>query len=71
MGEYDANQPLIIDPIALRWATWVNTKSSGDNHGHCIWVDPNDGAIYMVARVVGTTDQITVGAFDVSANGKL
>ncbi|MCB0765561.1 MAG: hypothetical protein KDB84_12685, partial [Flavobacteriales bacterium] len=39
--------------------------------GHCIWVDPSDGAIYVVARVVGTTDQITVGAFDTSANGNL
>ncbi|HKR06926.1 MAG TPA: SBBP repeat-containing protein, partial [Bacteroidia bacterium] len=71
LGDYDATQPLIIDPIALRWATWVNTNSSGDNHGHCIWVDQADGAIYVVARVVGTTDQITVGAFDVSANGNL
>ncbi|MCX6274497.1 MAG: SBBP repeat-containing protein, partial [Bacteroidetes bacterium] len=71
LGEYDALQALVIDPIALRWATWVNTNSSGDNHGHCIWVDPSDGAIYMVARVVGTTDQITPGAFDISANGNL
>ena len=71
LGEYDVNAPMIIDPIALRWATWVNTASSGDNHGHCIWVDPSDGAIYMVARVVGTTDQITIGAFDELANGNL
>ncbi|MBK8499305.1 MAG: hypothetical protein IPL52_10910 [Flavobacteriales bacterium] len=71
VGDYDHAQPLVIDPIAMRWATWVNTNSSGDNHGHAIWVDPNDGAIYVVARVVGTTDQITVGAFDESANGNL
>ncbi|HNP47938.1 MAG TPA: T9SS type A sorting domain-containing protein [Bacteroidia bacterium] len=71
LGEFNTNEPLIIDPIALRWATWVNTNSSDDNHGHCIWVDQDSGYIYMVARVVGTTDQITPGAFDESANGNL
>ncbi|MBK9175978.1 MAG: hypothetical protein IPM46_06480 [Flavobacteriales bacterium] len=71
MGAYDRSQPLVIDPIAMRWAAWINTNSSGDNHGHCIWVDPSDGAIYVVARVVGTTDQITPGAFDETANGAL
>ncbi|MBK8339493.1 MAG: hypothetical protein IPK99_05540 [Flavobacteriales bacterium] len=71
LGAYDKAQPLVIDPIAMRWSTWVNTNSSGDNHGHAIWVDPTDGAIYIVARVTGTTDNITVGAFDVTANGNL
>ncbi|HRH70909.1 MAG TPA: hypothetical protein PLB89_15510, partial [Flavobacteriales bacterium] len=71
LGEYDKTRPLVIDPIAMRWSTWVNTNSTGDNHGHAIWVDPVDGAIYMVARVVGSTDNITVGAFDVTANGNL
>ncbi|MCW5898185.1 MAG: hypothetical protein KIT10_02860 [Flavobacteriales bacterium] len=71
LDAHDRREPLVIDPIAMRWATWVNTNSTGDNHGHCIWVDPSDGAIYMVARVVGTTDQITPGAFDVTGNGNL
>ena len=71
LGNYDRMQPVVIDPIAMRWATWVNTNSSGDNHGHAIWVDPSDGAIYVVARVVGTTDNITIGAFDMTANGNL
>ncbi|HRD53872.1 MAG TPA: hypothetical protein PKY96_14615, partial [Flavobacteriales bacterium] len=71
LGSYDKRHPLVIDPIAMRWATWINTNSSSDNHGHCIWVDPTDGAIYVVARVTGTTDQITPGAFDESANGNL
>ncbi|MCB9183724.1 MAG: hypothetical protein H6591_07375 [Flavobacteriales bacterium] len=71
LDAYDRTATLVIDPIAMRWATWVNTNSSGDNHGHCIWVDPSDGAVYVVARVVGTTDQITVGAFDETANGNL
>ncbi|MBK9147994.1 MAG: hypothetical protein IPM12_09300 [Flavobacteriales bacterium] len=71
LGAYDRTQPLVIDPIAMRWATWINTNSSSDNHGHCIWVDPSDGAIYVVARVTGTTDQITPGAFDETTNGGL
>ena len=71
IGNYDASQTLIVDPIALRWATLINSNSTGDNHGHCIWVDPSDGAIYVVARVVGTTNFITSGAFDESANGNL
>ena len=71
LGAYDKRHPLVIDPIAMRWATWINTNSSSDNHGHCIWVDPSDGAIYVVARVIGTTDQITPGAFDTSENGAL
>jgi hypothetical protein len=71
LGTYNKAEAVVIDPIAMRWATWVNTNSSGQNHGHCIWVDPSDGAIYIVARVVGTTDLITPGAFDETANGAL
>jgi hypothetical protein len=76
LGTYDEANTLIIDPIALRWATWVNTNSSsfngggsGHNHGHGIWVDPTDGAIYMVARVDGQTNLITPGAYETSPNG--
>ncbi|MFN3939573.1 MAG: hypothetical protein ACK4IY_03235, partial [Chitinophagales bacterium] len=71
LGEYNPNVPVLIDPIALRWATWVNTSSTGDNHGHCIWVDPLDGSIYMVARVSGSTNYITIGAYDITANGNI
>ncbi|CAF0787684.1 unnamed protein product [Rotaria sordida] len=70
LGSYDTSKPLIIDPIALRWATWVNSNSTGDNHGHGIWVDPS-GNIYMVARVDGSTNLITTGAFDTSSNGSI
>ncbi|MBK6730730.1 MAG: gliding motility-associated C-terminal domain-containing protein [Bacteroidetes bacterium] len=69
IGSFDKNATLIIDPIAMRWATWVNSNSTGQNHGHCIWVDQSDGAIYIVARVDGSTNFITVGAFDVTSNG--
>ena len=76
LGAYNEKLPLIIDPIALRWATWVNSNSSsidgntsGDNHGHGIWVDPVDGAIYIVARVDGQTNNISSGALEETANG--
>ncbi|HTB31991.1 MAG TPA: hypothetical protein VK808_08205, partial [Bacteroidia bacterium] len=68
IGEYDKSKTLLIDPIALRWATWVNSNSTGANHGHGIWIDPA-GNIYVVARVDGSTNMITTGAFDVTANG--
>ncbi|MBX7182984.1 MAG: hypothetical protein K1X82_12800, partial [Bacteroidia bacterium] len=70
LGDYDKGQVLIIDPIALRWATWVNTNSTGENHGHGIWVDAATGYIYIVARVDGSTNLIT-GPFDNSANGSI
>ena len=68
IGEYDKSKTLLIDPIALRWATWVNSNSTGANHGHGIWIDPA-GNIYVVARVDGSTNMITAGSFDVTANG--
>ncbi len=76
LGAYNEKLPLIIDPIALRWATWVNSNSSsidantsGDNHGHGIWVDAVDGAIYIVARIDGQTNNITSGALEETPNG--
>ena len=62
LGQYDSSQPLIIDPIALRWATWITNNSAAADHGHCIWVDPSDGSIYVAARFAGT-GLITVNAF--------
>lgn len=76
LGKYDPSLALVIDPIALRWATWVNSNSAsagsgtdGHNHGHGIWVDPSDGAIYIAARVDGKTDNITPGALETTQNG--
>ncbi|MCF8463576.1 MAG: SBBP repeat-containing protein, partial [Flavobacteriales bacterium] len=71
LGKFDTSKLLIIDPIALRWATWLHTNSSSDNHGHGVWVDKNDGAIYVANRVTGSTNLITVGAFNTSSNGNL
>ncbi|MCX6292579.1 MAG: SBBP repeat-containing protein, partial [Bacteroidetes bacterium] len=70
LGQYEPGMPLVIDPIALRWATWVNNTSTGADHGHGIWVDPRDGSIYIVARVDGS-GLITVDAFDSTANGNV
>ncbi len=61
LGKYDEAQPLIIDPIALRWATWMTNNSTAANHGHCIWVDQSTGYIYVIARVA-STGLITVNA---------
>jgi hypothetical protein len=53
LGNYDESKTLIIDPIALRWATWMTNNSAAADHGHCIWIDPNDGGIYVVSRFAG------------------
>ena len=68
VGNYDASQTLIIDPIALRWATWMTNNSTAANHNHCIWVDQNTGYIYVVARVA-SAGLITVNAIQSTYNG--
>jgi gliding motility-associated-like protein len=68
ISDFDKTKTLLIDPIALRWATWLNTQSTGANHAHCVWIDAA-GNIYTVARVDGSTNLITTGAFDTTANG--
>jgi len=69
LGKYDTSKALIIDPIALRWATWITNNSSGDNHGHGLWVD-NSGNIYVLARFNGN-GLIAVNAFDSTPNGSI
>jgi gliding motility-associated-like protein len=70
LGAYDANLPLIIDPIALRWATWITNNSDGEDHGHGIWVDQTDGAIYILARIINS-GLITVGPYQAASAGSL
>ena len=36
---YDKSKTLVIDPIVMRWATWVTNQSSADGHNHGIDVD--------------------------------
>ncbi|TAH42166.1 MAG: hypothetical protein EYC69_06425, partial [Bacteroidetes bacterium] len=70
VGTYDQTLPLIIDPIALRWATWITNNSTGDCHVHGICVDSSDGSIYTVSRVSGV-GLITVNAFQNSSVGNM
>ncbi|MFN8283149.1 MAG: Ig-like domain-containing protein [Chitinophagales bacterium] len=70
LGNYDATLPLIIDPIALRWATWITNNSAGDNHAHGVWVDQVDGSIYTLARIIGS-GLITQNAFQNASAGNL
>ncbi|HNL84367.1 MAG TPA: SBBP repeat-containing protein, partial [Chitinophagales bacterium] len=71
IGVFDKSAPLIIDPIALRWASWLTNNSAGDNHGHGVWVDETDGAIYVLARIVGNGLITSVGAYQTSSAGNL
>ncbi|HNY54746.1 MAG TPA: Ig-like domain-containing protein, partial [Chitinophagales bacterium] len=70
LGKYDEALPLIIDPIALRWATWITNNSDGEDHGHGIWVDQTDGSIYVLARIIGS-GLITQNAFQNTSAGSL
>ncbi|HNB48737.1 MAG TPA: Ig-like domain-containing protein, partial [Chitinophagales bacterium] len=70
LGKYDETVPLIIDPIALRWATWITNNSDGEDHGHGVWVDQKDGSIYILARIIGS-GLITQGPFQSASAGNL
>lgn len=70
LGKYNEALPLIIDPIALRWATWITNNSDGEDHGHGVWVDQKDGSIYILARIIGS-GLITQGPFQSASAGNL
>jgi hypothetical protein len=63
LGNYDHDQRLIIDPIVMRWATWVSNNGTGtlNAHNHGIDLD-NAGNIY-IGGFYGSAGLITVGAF--------
>ncbi|MBX2903476.1 MAG: tandem-95 repeat protein [Chitinophagales bacterium] len=63
---YDNTQTLVIDPIVLRWATYISGGSSSDAHFHAIDVDAQ-GNIYTTGRYNGGL--VTVGAFQTSNSG--
>ncbi len=67
MPAYDKSKTLVIDPIVMRWATWIsgNTGSS-DAHNHGIDLDAA-GYIYDVGKY--GNNLITVGAFQTSNLG--
>ncbi|HRH57976.1 MAG TPA: Ig-like domain-containing protein, partial [Chitinophagales bacterium] len=70
LGKYDEALPLIIDPIALRWATWITNNSDGEDHGHGVWVDQKDGSIYILARIINS-GLITAGPYQAASAGSL
>jgi hypothetical protein len=64
---YDQSQTLVIDPIAMRWATYATNASSSDTHNHGTGLDAA-GNIYIAGRI-NSTGLITVGAFQSTAGG--
>jgi hypothetical protein len=61
---YDKTKTLVIDPIVLRWGTYLSGNSSSDAHYHGVDLDAQ-GNIYVTGRY--NNNLITVGAFQ-SAN---
>lgn len=45
LGEYDHTLPLVIDPIALKWSTYL---MAGTTNPYDIYVHPTTGRIYLV-----------------------
>lgn len=67
LGSYDATQPLIIDPTALKWATFLG--GSGEETPHDIVVDETTGLIYITGRTQSADFPVTTGAtFDSSSD---
>lgn len=65
VGSYDRSVPLIIDPVILKWSTWVG----GSNTGYLF-----DIALDAAGYVYGTgwyfsSFPVTAGSYDVSFNG--
>ena len=59
---YDKSQTLVIDPIVMRWATWISgTSTASGSHGHGIDLDA-EGAIYVTGKYTSGL-LVTVGAF--------
>jgi hypothetical protein len=63
--KYDVTQTLVIDPIVLRWATYIAGSPGSDSHFHAIDVDAA-GNIFACGRYNGGL--ITVGAFQTTNN---
>lgn len=66
---YDRSQTLVIDPVVLRWSTWVTNTSSADAHNHGTGTD-TAGNLYITGRI-GGTGLITVGAFQSTSGGSM
>jgi hypothetical protein len=69
--DYDHKKTLVIDPIVMRWSTWVNEDSDHtDGHNHGIDLD-KEGNIYVTGYIDGSTTAAltTVGAYAPVAGG--
>jgi len=64
--EYDNSKTLVIDPIVMRWATWIASNTSVAAHCHGVDLDAA-GNIYVVSR--GGNGLVTVGAFQTTYTG--
>ncbi len=58
LGDYDHSLPLIIDPIALKWSTYL---MKGIDKLNCMYVHPTTGRIYLVGRTISTSFPNTLG----------
>ena len=66
IADYDKTKTLVIDPIVMRWATWLtSTTGTSDGHNHGIDVDAS-GNIYTTGRI-GTNMLVTTGAFQTNS----
>lgn len=66
-GSYNHSQKLVIDPIVMRWATWVSNNGTVDSHNHSIDLDAA-GNIYT-GGFYASAGFITVGAFQAVYGG--
>ncbi len=58
LGDYDRSLPLVIDPIALKWSTFLMPNTSIVNG---IYVHPTTGRIYLTGTVTSTGFPSTLG----------
>ncbi|MEO0341775.1 MAG: hypothetical protein AAF242_21550, partial [Bacteroidota bacterium] len=59
LGKYNKKYPLIIDPIALKWATFLG--STGEEEPYSMVVDENTGRIYTTGLTTSSTFPVTTG----------
>ncbi len=58
LGEYDHALPLVIDPIALKWSTYL---MAGNSTPYDIYVHPTTGRIYLVGATQSAGFPNTLG----------
>jgi hypothetical protein len=69
IGDYDASQPLVVDPLVLGYSTFLG-GSMGNDHGWDILVDAGGNA-YVTGGTSSAIFPVVPGAFDLTFNGEL